>query len=44
MGPNEDIRDLIGGDYDTPIWLIVWYVWVYDESHIGYLLGRSEIY
>ena len=44
MGPNEDIRDLIGRDYDTPIWLIVWCVWVYDESYIGYLLGRSEIY
>ena len=25
---------------DTPIWLIVWCVWVCDESHIGYLLGR----
>ena len=29
---------------DTPIWLIVWCVWVCDESYIGYLLGRSELY
>ena len=29
---------------DTPIWLIVWCVWVCDESHIGYLLGRSGLY
>ena len=21
VGPNEDVRDLSGGDYDTPIWL-----------------------
>ena len=26
------------------IWLIVWCVWVCDESHIGYLLGRSGLY
>ena len=25
-------------------WLIVWYVWVCDESHIEYLLDRSEFY
>ena len=24
MGPNEDIRDLSGGDCDAPIWLIDW--------------------
>ena len=23
VGSNEDIRDLSGGDYDAPIWLIV---------------------
>ena len=40
VGPNEDVRDLSGGDCDTPIWLIVWCVWVCDESHIGYLLDR----
>ena len=39
VGPNEDVRDLSGGDCDTPIWLIVWYVWMCDESHIRYLLG-----
>ena len=44
VGPNEDVSDLSGGDYDVPIWLIVWYVWVCDESHIGYLLGRFELY
>ena len=44
VGPNEDVRDLSEGDYDTSIWLIVWYVWVYDESHIGYLLGKSGLY
>ena len=44
VGPNEDDRDLSGGEYDTPIWLIVWCVWVCDESHIGYLLGRSGLY
>ena len=44
VGPNEDVRNLSGGDCDTPIWLIVWCVWVCDESHIGYLLDRSEIY
>ena len=29
---------------DTPIWLIVWCVWVCDESHIGYLLGWTRLY
>ena len=33
-----------GGDCDAPIWLIVWCVWVCDQSHIGYLLGRSGFY
>ena len=44
VGPNEDVRDLSGGDCDVPIWLIAWCVWVCDESHIGYLLGRSGLY
>ena len=44
VGPNEDVKDLNGGDYDAPIWLIMWCVWVCDKSHIGYLLGRSEFY
>ena len=44
MGPNEDVRDLSGGDCDAPIWLIMWYVWMYDESHIGYLLGWTGLY
>ena len=39
VSPNEDVRDLSGGDCDALIWLIVWCVWVCDESHIGYLLG-----
>ena len=26
VGPNEDIKNLSGGDYDTLIWLIVWCV------------------
>ena len=29
---------------DTPIWLIVWCVWVCDESHIEYLLGWTGLY
>ena len=29
---------------DAPIWLIVWYVWMCDESHIGYLLGWTGLY
>ena len=44
MGLNEDVRDLSEGDCDAPIWLIVWCVWVCDEFHIGYLLGRSGLY
>ena len=43
VDPNEDVRDLSGGDCDAPIWLIVWYVWVCDESHIEYLLGKSRL-
>ena len=38
VGLNEDVRDLGGGDCDTPISLIVRCVWVCNESHIGYLL------
>ena len=38
VGPNEDVRDLSRGDCNTPIWLIMWCMWVCDESHIGYLL------
>ena len=44
MDPNEDVRDLSEGDCGAPIWLIMWCVWVCDEFHIGYLLGRSELY
>ena len=44
VGPNEDVRDLSEGDCDAQIWLIVWCVWVYDEFHIGYLLGWTEFY
>ena len=44
VGPNEDVRDLSEGDCDAPIWLVVWCVWVCDESHIEYLLGRSRLY
>ena len=29
---------------NAPIWLIVWCVWVCDESHIGYLLGWTGLY
>ena len=42
VGPSEDVRNLSGGDCDAPILLIVWFVWMCDESHIGYLLGRSN--
>ena len=44
VGPNEDVRDLNGGDCDTSNWLIVWCVWVCDKSHIGYLLGWTGRY
>ena len=44
VGPNEDVRDLTGGDCDAPIWLIIWCVWVCDESHIEYLLGWTRLY
>ena len=44
VGPNEDVRDLSEADCDVSIWLIVWYVWVCDESHIGYLLGWTRFY
>ena len=44
VGPNKDVRDLSGGDCDALIWLIVWCMRVCDESHIEYLLGRSEFY
>ena len=44
VGSNEDVRDLSGRDWDTPIWLIVWCVWMCHESHIGYVLGRSGLY
>ena len=43
MGPNEDVRDLSGGDCDAPISLSVSCVWVSDESNIGCLLGRFEL-
>ena len=35
VSPNEDVRDLSGGDCDAPIWLIVWCVWMCDESQSG---------
>ena len=44
VGLNEDVRDLSGGDCDALIWLIMWCVWVCDESHIGYLLGWIGFY
>ena len=44
MGPSEDVRNLSQGDCDAPIWLIVCCVWMCDDSHIRYLLGRSEFY
>ena len=44
MGPNEDVRDLSGRVCDALIWLIVWYMWVCDKSHIGHLLGRFRLY
>ena len=34
VDPNEDVRDLSGGDCDALIWLIVWCVWVCNESYI----------
>ena len=39
VGSNEDASDLSRGNCDAPIWLIMWYVWVCDESHIGHILG-----
>ena len=44
VGLNEDVRDLSGGDCDALIWLIMWCVWVCDESYIGYLLGWLGFY
>ena len=44
VGPNEDVRDLSRGDCDASIWLIIWCVWVCDESHIGYLLCWTGLY
>ena len=38
MDPNEDVRDLSGGDYDAPKFDKC----VCTESHIGYILGRTE--
>ena len=43
VGPNEDVRDLSEQDCDTPILLIVWYVWVCHESQIGYLQGLISV-
>ena len=44
MGPNEDVRDLSKEDCDATNLLIVWCVWVCDESHIGYLQGSFGFY
>jgi hypothetical protein len=40
MDPNEDVRDLSGGDCDAPIFDKC----MYAESHIGYILGRTGLY
>ena len=42
MGPNEDVRDLSGGDCDAPNSDKC--VCVFVESHIGQLLGRIGLY
>ena len=40
MGPNEDVRDLSGGDCDAPKSNKCMCV----ESHIGHILGRTGLY
>ena len=40
MGLDEDIKDLSGGYCDVPNFDKCMYV----KSHIGHILGRTEIY
>ena len=40
MGPNEDVRDLSGGDCDAPNSD----KFVCVESHIRHILGRTRLY
>ena len=40
MGPNEDVRDVSGGDCDAPNSDKC----VCAESHIGHILGRTGLY
>jgi hypothetical protein len=40
MGPNEDVRDLSGGDCDAPKSDKC----MCAESHIGHILGRTGLY
>ena len=42
MGPMKDIKDLSGRDYDAP--KSDKCVCVCVESHIGQMLGRTELY
>jgi len=44
VAPNENIRDLSGGDCDLPICMIVCCVWVCDKSYIKHILGRIGLY
>ena len=44
MDPNEDVRDLSGGDCDAPNLIDCVMCVVCDKSHIGYLLGRFGLY
>ena len=40
MGPNEDFRDLSGGDCDAP----KFDKYICTESHIRHILGRTGPY
>ena len=44
VGPNEDIKDLSGGDCDAPNLIDCVMCVGVDESHIGYLLGKFRLY
>jgi hypothetical protein len=40
MGPNEDVRDLSGGDCDA----LKFDKCICVESHIGHILGQTGLY
>ena len=44
LGVHSKCRVNLVDFCDAPIWLIVWDVWMCDESHIEYLLGWTVLY